>query len=371
MQSCLVIGGGVVGLSVAYELLRRGWQVRVVDQGRLGREASWAGAGILPPANAATALHPLDRLRAISHALHPEWSKSLLAQTGIDNGYRRCGGIYVARTAGEAALLAGMAQSLREEQIKCHRLSSLELMEREPALDPLAAGGELRAAYELPDECQLRNPRHLQALAVACRMLGAELMENCEVTQLVEGAVGIRGVQTEHGEFSADAYVIAAGAWSQRLLASHNVSTSIFPVRGQMVLFRCDRPPFTRVLNEAARYLVPRSDGYVLAGSTEEEVGFDKSNTDEAIAELTEFAWKLVPALRKASIERTWAGLRPASFDGFPYIGRLPKLANGYLAAGHFRSGLHLSTGTAVVLAQLMSGETPEIDLTPFRVARG
>ena len=137
-----------------------------------------------------------------------------------------------------------------------------------------------------------------------------------------------------------------------------------------MVLFRCDQPPITRIVNEGSRYLVPREDGRVLAGSTEEEVGFDKRTTEEAIADLVGFARGLVPALRDAKIEQTWAGLRPASFDGLPYLGPLPGLKNAFIAAGHFRSGLFLSTATAVVMSQLMRGEKPQIDLAPFRVGR-
>jgi glycine oxidase len=116
---------------------------------------------------------------------------------------------------------------------------------------------------------------------------------------------------------------------------------------------------------------VPRDDGRVLAGSTEEEVGFDKSNTPEAVAELTALARELVPALAHAPVEQTWAGLRPASFDGLPYLGQIPGISNAFVAAGHFRTGLYLSTGTAVVLSELIRGERPQIDLSPFRVGRG
>jgi glycine oxidase len=116
---------------------------------------------------------------------------------------------------------------------------------------------------------------------------------------------------------------------------------------------------------------VPRDDGRVLVGSTEEEAGFDKSTTKEAIRELTQLAIELVPTLRHAQVERTWAGLRPGSFDGLPYLGPIPGLENAFVAAGHFRSGLHLSTGTAVVMGQLIRGLQPEIDLAPFQIARG
>ena len=241
----------------------------------------------------------------------------------------------------------------------------------EPGLKQLAAVNAFRAAYELPEECQLRNPRHLRALLAACRQRGVEITENCEVQQLVSEAGLMKSIRTTQGDLTADTMVVTAGPWSQQLLAREQVHTGIFPMRGQIVLFKCDQPPFRHVLNEGPRYLVPRDDGYVLAGSTEEEVGFDKSTTEEAIAELIDFAVDLAPALRNGHIEQTWAGLRPASFDGFPYIGRLPGCENAFVASGHFRSGLHLSTGTALVLADLMSGLTPPLDLTPFRVSRG
>lgn len=368
MPNCLIIGGGVIGLSLASELARRAWHVRVIDRQRLASEASWAGAGILPPANADTAIHPIDKLRALSHQLHQSWAKRLLAATGIDNGLRRCGGIYLATSAGEAASLAAMAQSLREEQIACIRLSSDALSNLEPAI---ARRDSIRAAYRLPDEYQLRNPRHLQALLQECRQLGVTLDEHCEATEIAITGDKIQSVTTSHGKLQADAYVVTGGAWTHKILQQIGVSTAILPMRGQIVLFRCDRPPVTHILNEGPRYIVPRDDGHVLVGSTEEEVGFDKSNTDEGIRDLTEFAYNLLPSLREATIERTWAGLRPATFDGFPYIGRAPGLGNLYVAAGHFRSGLHLSPGTAVLLAQMLCGETPELDLTPFRVSRG
>lgn len=370
-QSCLIIGGGVVGLSLAYELGRRGWKTTVLDQGNIGREASWAGAGILPPANLETALHPLDRLRALSHRLYPEWSARLHAETGIDNQLRRCGGLYLARTPGEAASLAAMAHTMQEERIECHRRTPAELIALEPALEHVATSGTLRAVYELPDEYQLRNTRHLQALEAGCRRQRTEFVTQCEVKELHDNGREITRIETSHGPMQADSYVIASGAWTQRLLARHGISTGIFPVRGQMVLFRCEQPPLRRIMNEGPRYLVPRLDGHLLAGATEEEAGFDKSNTPEAVSELIEFATSLVPALKKAVVERTWAGFRPCSFDGFPYIGRWPERTNAFIAAGHFRSGLHMSTGTAVVLAQLMEGEMPTLDLTSFRVARG
>jgi len=130
------------------------------------------------------------------------------------------------------------------------------------------------------------------------------------------------------------------------------------------------RPILTRIINEGSRYLVPRADGRLLVGSTEEDVGFDRGTTAAGVAGLLDFALSLVGELDSAAIEQTWAGLRPATSDGLPYLGAVPGLENAYVAAGHFRSGLQLSTGTAVVMSQLIRGQQPQIDLSMFRADR-
>lgn len=371
MPDCLIVGGGVVGLSLAYELARRGASVDVLDRSQIGREASWAGAGILPPANRATAVHPLEQLRAISHELHREWAASLKEETGIDTGYRECGGLYLARSAGEVASLAAFADMLRDLEIAIERVPNEAIAEVEPGLQSLAASGVLKAAYLLPDEAQLRNPDHLRALASACQMRGVTLRPDAEVQAIETSNARVVALETSQGRFEAERFCLTAGAWTYELLQQLGISTGIMPVRGQMVMFKCDAPLFRRVLNEGPRYLVPRDDGRVLVGSTEEEVGFDKSNTNEAVGELIDLARGLVPALTDAPVVKTWAGLRPGSFDGFPYVGAIPGFDNAFAAAGHFRSGLHMSPGTAVVMSQLMLDEPVDVDLSAFRVGRG
>lgn len=371
MHDCLIVGGGVIGLSLAYELSRYDIQVHVIDRGPIGKEASWAGAGILPPANPTTALHPLDKLRALSHRLHAEWAEQLKDQTGIDNGYRKCGGLYIARTAGEVAALAGMKELLAEEQIAFERLEASRVTKLEPALTDLVETGNLKAAYRLPDEAQLRNPDHLRALQTACTQRGVTFRDNVEAKRFIIADRRIASVETTIGSLTADTICITSGAWTRMLLEQLGLTSGIMPVRGQMVMFRTERKPFSHVINEGPRYLVPRDDGRVLVGSTEEEVGFDKSTTEVGIGELVKLAGEIIPELTNTHLERTWAGLRPASFDGFPYIGRVPGLEGVFLAAGHFRSGLNLSPATAIVMSQLIRGETPEVDLASFRVGRG
>ncbi|MCO6456305.1 MAG: glycine oxidase ThiO [Pirellulaceae bacterium] len=370
-HDCLILGGGVIGLSLAWDLACHGHRVRVIDQGPLGREASWAGAGMLPPAHRGGSAHPLAQLQALSCELHPQWAERLRAETGIDTGYRRCGAIYLARSTGEAASLAAHALQLGDEQIAVQQLTAQRLAELEPALAALCERGEIRAAIRLPEEAQLRNPRHLRALAEACRRRGVELLERCTAERLEVDGSRVRQAVTSRGPLTARTCCLASGAWTGRLLAQLGLPCGILPVRGQMIQLRCPAPPFRHILNEGPRYLVPRDDGVVLAGSTEEEVGFDKSTTAEAIADLRRLAGELVPALRELPVERSWAGLRPGSFDGFPYLGKVPGLDNAFVAAGHFRGGLNLSPATAVVMSRLIRGEPPGIDLAEFRVGRG
>ncbi len=370
MHDVLIIGGGVIGLSLAWDLARHGSSVQVVDRQELGREASWAGAGILPAAVYSADSHPIDQLRGLACELHPNWSSDLKAATGIDNGYWRCGGLNLARTPGEAASLAAWARLSREEGIPVEHLSPARLAEIEPGLVSFAERSAPHTSYFIPSESQLRNPWHLKALKAACQSAGVELTPNTAIDDIECANGEIKLLRTATGSLTARQYCFTSGAWTGQLLQRLGIHLGIIPIRGQMVLFRCEQPPIIRVINEGSRYLVPRQDGYVLAGSTEEEVGFDKRTTEDTIAELTQFARDLVPALATATIEQTWAGLRPGSFDGLPYLGPLPNLSNAHLAAGHFRTGLYLSPATAQLMSQLIRGQKPQIDLSPFRVLR-
>ena len=370
MADCLIVGGGIIGLSLAYELAGRKLQVELLDRQTPGREASWAGAGILPPVTRSP-LDPVEQLRSLSQQLHPRWAAALREETEIDTGYRACGGVYVARSVGEAASLRGLANLFHEDGIEMYAVSPAELAEQEPALRALAVSGSVQAAYLAPGEAQLRNPDHLKALIVACQKRGVVIHRDVEAHNFELGRNSVSGVITSAGTFRAESYCLTAGAWTYPLLGRLGIESGILPIRGQMLLFRCHERPFGRIINEGSRYMVPRDDGRVLVGSTEEEVGFDKGNTAEAIAELRALAVALVPDLQQALLERAWAGLRPASYDGLPYLGRLPELENVFVAAGHFRSGLHLSPATAVVMAELICGEQPQIELSPFQVCRG
>ncbi|MEZ6086764.1 MAG: glycine oxidase ThiO [Pirellulaceae bacterium] len=368
---CIIVGGGVIGLSLAWVLSQQGVSVQLVEGERDGHGTSWAGVGILPPANVDTANDPIERLRALSHQLHAQWAAELAAATGIDNGYRRCGGIYLAMSRGEQASLVGLADYWREYQIDASRLDARSLTEIEPALGTLAQSDRLQSAWVLPDESLLRSPDHLRALSTACQMQGVQITAGCEIDQVrVEGG-NVDHLVSSAGKLSARQYCFATGAWTSRLLDPIGVSTGILPVRGQVLLYRLPQQILRRVVNEGNRYLVPRDDGHLLVGSNEEEVGFQWGTTERVMHSLKTWAEGILPLLASQPIVKSWSGLRPGSFDGFPYIGKLPQLSNAFVAAGHYRSGLHLSCATATELANLMLGRPTQVDLSPFSPSRG
>jgi len=371
MTDALIVGGGVIGLSLAYELAGEGWKVRLLERGYPGREASWAGAGILPPAGAGSETDPYEQLLKLSNELHRVWSARLREETGVDNGYRRCGGIYLARDAAAKTELDRTADGWRRQGVTVEALSQADLAARESALAGGAASSNLRAAYFLPEETQLRNPRHLKALLVGCALRGVEVHAGVPVEDFQIRGGRIERVLTGVGAFEAERVCLTSGPWTKTLLSRLGIHASLKPIRGQIALLNAPRPLLRSIVNEGPRYLVPRPEGRILVGSTEEDAGFEKCTTAAGIAGLLDFALSLAPGLKGAQLEQCWAGLRPSTLDGRPYLGKIPGIDNGYVAAGHFRSGLQLSAGTAAVMSRLMRGLDPQLDLTPFRVDRG
>jgi glycine oxidase len=367
MKKVLVIGAGVVGLSIAYELAKRRHPVVVLERGEVGRESSWAGAGIFPPVNGQTAIHPCEQLEAISTQLHLSWAKELLVETGIDNELQQCGGLYLARTLGEQAALTGLRLYWQEREIAFENWNQNQLRTSVPRLNVET----VQASIYAPGDCQVRNPRHLQSLKAACQKLGVRILEHQAGVQLEVANASISAALANGQRLVADQYCIACGAWSERVFEPFGVRLPVTPVRGQVALFRLAEPWQAPIVNEGTRYLVPRSDGHVIAGATIEEVGFDSSTEPQDIADLVCWAESLVADCNRNSLVKAWAGLRPGSYDGLPYIGRVTEESNTLVATGHFKSGLHLSTGTAVVIADLIEGTKPSIDLSPFAVNRG
>ncbi len=356
----LIVGAGVIGLSLAWELSRRGIRAAILERGAVGREASWAGAGMIPARLSAhpgsDTAAPLQSLLALSRELYPRWSDELRERTGIDNEYRRCGAWYLAAGDLETAALRAQHGVWNDAGTVCawHTRSDLP-----PLLSPAWDVG-----FFAPDEAQIRSPRQLRALHAAVLSHGVAMETETEPRSFVhQGAHSIE-ITTDTGRWSAAHVCLCGGAWSADLGRLLAVEIPVRPVRGQMLLL--DSPvSIPAIFNHRSRYIVPRRDGLTLVGSTEEETSFVKANTAEGLAELRTFADRAIPALAVAATLQAWSGLRPASQR--PLLGRLPGWNNAWVAAGHFRHGLALAPGTAAVLAALICGEKPPLDMDWFR----
>ncbi|KAA1260304.1 Hydrogen cyanide synthase subunit HcnC precursor [Rubripirellula obstinata] len=378
--SIIVVGGGAVGLSLAWELARRDCEVTLIDRGEVGSGTTWTAAGILPPANLEHATDPMDRLRGLSHQLYPKWSEQLLKETSIDIELRRCGGWYLAETAGERALMAGMIAYWNEMQIQCDAVPLPDVARREPSLANWTTQTPSAAAWWVPDEYQIRPPRLTQALHAACVSSGVTIRQGCEVVDVASNDVASHDVASNRGTavvsladrttIKADHAILCSGVWTGGLADRLHLNQSLIPIRGQMLLLKTDRPVIESIVNVGNRYVIAREDGHTLVGSCEEESGFDLSTDETMLETLHQFAIATVPSLRTASRVSAWSGLRPMTFDGFPMIGPVPSQPGLWVASGHYRSGIHLAPATAVTLADAILGERPAIDISSFAVGK-
>ncbi len=366
----VVIGGGVVGCTTAYRLAQADLTVTVVERGACGREASWAGAGILVPGSEARD-DPLAAMRRASVARYPALAAELAERSGIDPQYIICGCLDLITddnqdVAADREVAAAAGRTIASGEPAIERLTRDQVRELEPEITR-----RIRGALHVREVAQVRNPRLMAALHGACLQLGVRFREHTPVIDLVVEGSRVTGVLTTDGALSADRVVLAAGAWSSRIGRRLEGLIKVYPVRGQIVLLKMTPRPFTRVIEHGKCYLVCRVDGRILVGATEEhESGFDKRNTAGGVANLLALAERFVPTLKDATLIRSWAGLRPGTPDSKPYIGPVPGFEGLVAATGHFRSGLTLAPITADLITQLITGATPEFDLTPFLPGR-
>ncbi|MBT8145030.1 MAG: glycine oxidase ThiO [Gammaproteobacteria bacterium] len=348
----IVVGAGIVGLLTARELQRRGLHVVVFERDSVGRASSWAGGGILSPIPPWEASDAVTMLAQASESVYATLAGEL-APTGIDIEYTRSGVLQLGETIGTAAV-----NWMRHSGAALEQVSGPALQELEPALN-LVFG----TAVLLPQVAQVRNPRLLAALHRDLLRRGVDIREHSPVLGLERQSGRITGVQTDNGFVAADNVVIAAGAWSRKL-----VPLRVEPVRGQMLWYRYKPGVVQRILIEGDQYLIPRRDGVCLVGSTVEQTGYDASTTAVARTRLEAVAARLCPALGDLQPAGQWAGLRPGSADGVPAIGEVPGCSGLFVNTGHFRNGITLAPASAVLLADLLTDTKPAIDPIQYSV---
>jgi glycine oxidase len=339
----IIIGAGIIGLSLAIELRKAGLSVLVIEKGEPGREASWAAGGMLADFGLEIPA-PLQPLATASARMYPEFVHELEDESGLKIDLRSEGTL----------LFLGSSQDRTLQE--SHRLpASLEKLE--PALQ-ISAHSPL-----FLKECSV-DPRHLTAAAsAAARHRGVDFSSGDQVLAIEVGNGRTAGVRTLKTQFAAAIVVNCAGAWAGQI-GPHAFPTR--PVKGQML---CVLMPENNLVSHVVRtpdvYLIPRSDGRLLIGATVEEAGFDKRTVTETLQRLRKAALTLVPKLADARIVEAWAGLRPGTPDKLPILGET-STPGYFVATGHFRDGILLAPITGRVMAQVITGQRPKFDLRTF-----
>jgi len=359
----VIVGGGVIGLSSAYRLAREGVRVTLLERGLCGQEASWAGAGVLQCGS----WHRTDglvRLLRKSLLQYPDFAAELHEQSGIDPQHIPCGSFELLldeqrHDMAVRAVKAAEHYHAQFGQTVLELLSPMQAREQEPHISE-----ELLGAKSCPVTSQVRNPLLLKALRAACVRMSVEIVEQCPVQEFLRDDERVVGVRSKQGDFSCAHVVLAAGAWSSLIESFLEQKTPVYPVRGQIVLLEMQPRPFTHIIEQGDCYLVPRLDGRIVVGATEEhDSGYEKINTAAGIHQLLTLAQRLVPRLAGATILRTWSGLRPGTPDRRPFIGPVPGTEGLLAATGHFRFGLVLAPMTAKIIADLIVRGETEHDL--------
>jgi glycine oxidase len=366
----VIIGGGIIGLSAAYRLAKEGLRVSVLERGLCGRESSWAGAGVLQ-CGSWHRKDPLVHLLRESLHRYPDYVGELRERTGIDPQFVKCGSFELLLEDQQYRMAASevrAAEAYRESYGfgVLEMLTPQEALAQEPNINPDILGVQYCAVT-----CQVRNPPLMEALRAACLPEKTRIVEHCQVLGLSRTAGRVTGVRTTRGDYPTGHVVLAAGSWSALIDADVGKSAPVYPVRGQIVLLEMRERPFTHIVERGKCYMVPRLDGRIVIGATEEhESGFEKRNTAEGINNLLTLSQRLVPCLAGATLERTWSGLRPGTPDRGPYIGPVPGAEGLIAACGHFRSGLILAPLTAEIMVDLIVRGRTDRDLSRYAPGR-
>ena len=367
----LIVGGGIIGGSIAFDLAQQNLRVAVLDRQELMHEASWAAAGMLCPAPDCPAAIPLVPLGRASVALYPRFVAAIEEASSMSAGYRTEGtleGLFHGDAERELSTLVALHHGLG---LACEPLPVDDALEMEPAL-----GRDVRAAALLPEEASVNTRSLNAALLAAAASSGATLLPGVEVLALVRNGKRCTGVRTSAGEtFSAAHVVFAAGCWTGQIPEVAPYAPTI-PVRGQVLALRHAGKPIRRVLRSERGYIVPRGHATpqtLVVGSTLENAGYEKCVTSGGVEKILAAVNELAPELAKAEIIETWCGLRQGTPDQLPILG--PTDMEGLLmATGHYRNGILLAPITAKLIAEWITERKTSFDcenFSPLRFTRG
>jgi glycine oxidase len=355
-----IIGGGVIGLLTAREFFNAGATVTVIDKNFLGQESSWAGGGILLPLYPWRQADAISRLAIQSLSLYPTLAEQLIAETHLDPEWNPCGLLITKNPDISTAIDWCKTNKIIFQHAGEDFFNDLDTTPDNPIW--------------LPEIAQARNPRLVKSLKQYLINKGVTLIEHCDIQAIILNKNRITVINTTLGQFTINQLIISAGAWTGQLFRKlfpgiMGDVPKIAPVKGQMLLFDAKPDTLRTMVLDGDQYLIPRRDGKILAGSTVEQDGFNKSTTTEARNQLTEFALKLMPALKNAPLIHHWAGLRPGTKHGIPYIDKHPEICNLSINAGHFRNGLVMGPASAQLMVDLILGRPTAVAPEPYQLS--
>ena len=356
----VVVGGGLIGSSIAFELASHGLRITLLDIQQPGREASWAAAGMLSPGPDGPQALPLVPLASESLRLYPDFVRAIEDESGMSVSFAANGAFEIFTGPEGVTHRDRLIAQYQDLGLSAELISTDAAASREPTLNPNSA-----AIAWLPNEATVDPRLLIDATLTAAKKRGVEMISGRAVTALLGNHRECTGVLAGGQEIFAKHVVIAAGSFCARIDASKSGSpidlsryAPTYPVRGQMLALRRSEFHLTHVLRSDHGYVVPRADGRIIAGSTLENVGFNKETTQEGLRKILDAAVALAPALAGAEIVESWAGLRPGSPDQLPIIG--PTDIPGLLiATGHYRNGILLAPVTAkLICSWIVEGKT-------------
>jgi len=356
-----IIGGGVIGLLTAREFFNAGATVTVIDKNRLGQESSWAGGGILLPLYPWRQADAITRLAIQSLSLYPVLATQLIAETHLDPEWTPCGLLITKNPDITAAINWCNINHITFQRAGADFFNDLDTTPDNPLW--------------LSGIAQARNPRLVKSLKQDLINKGVTLIEHCELTNITLEQNRITSINTTTGRFTVNQLIICAGAWTGQLFQKlfpelTGNAPKVAPVKGQMLIFDAKPETLRTMVLDGDQYLIPRRDGKILAGSTVEQDDFNKRTTTEARDRLSEFALKLLPALKNTPLIHHWAGLRPGTEHGIPYIDKHPEICNLSINAGHFRNGLVMGPASAQLMVDLILNRPTAVAPEPYKLGR-
>jgi glycine oxidase len=361
----IVVGAGAIGTSIAYQLAKAGLKVTVFERGQVGGEATGASAGMIQINPDRSTPAALSALETESARLYPALAGELLHRTGMDIGYRSAPLLHVALHDGEEPRLRAHRAWQVDHGVAVAWVDRSAALDLEPALNP-----DIRGALHYPENHQLMPRALARALAKAAVDLGAVVREGASIDRLLTDGDRVIGVAIGGEAVHASEVVMANGAWASAWSDVLHTPIPVRPVRGQMVALRTIGTALRTVVSSNEGYALTKPDGSTYVGTTVEEAGYDARPTAAGIAGLLALGPRLSPRLADATVAAAWAGLRPATSDGLPLLGRLPGWQGISIAAGHFRDGILLAPITGELVADILARRRPRLPLEAFDPSR-